>query len=148
MTKNHLIGVAIVTIMVGGASFYAGTAYGKGQTPTRGNFAGQFTNGAGGGFAGRGMRGAGGEFTAGEIISASNGSVSIKMQNGSSTEIVLVGASTQIFKSVTGTAGDLSVGKNVVVTGTQNSDGSLTAQSIQIRSAGVTPSQQGTPRTP
>lgn len=137
MKKNHLIGVIIVAVVVAGAGFYAGTVYGKGSVGGRGQFAnGQFTGMGGAGFAGRGMRSAGGGFTAGEIVSSSNGSISIKMQNGSSTEIVLLGPSTQILKSVSGSVSDLSVGTAVVVTGSQNSDGSLSAQSIQIRPAG------------
>lgn len=124
-------------IIVAGGAFYAGTAYGKGQAPTRG--AGQLTTG-GTGFAGRGGprgAGAGGGFTAGAIVSSGNGSISIQQQNGSSTEIVLLGPSTQILKSVAGSASDLTVGTEVTVTGTANSDGSLTAQSIQIRPAGI-----------
>jgi len=143
MKKNHMIGVVVAVIIVAGGAFYAGTAYGKGQAPMRlsgQGGAGQFAAGGAAGFAGRlGGRGAGagGGFTAGTIVSASNGSISIKMQNGSSTEIVLLGPSTQILKSVAGSASDLSVGTNVVVTGTTNKDGSLTAQSIQIRPAGM-----------
>jgi hypothetical protein len=53
------------------------------------------------------------------------------MQDGS-TKIVLVSATTQITKSATGTQADLKTGENVVVTGTPNSDGSLTATNVQL----------------
>ncbi len=137
MKRNQIIGAVVGIIIIGGGAFYAGTVYGKGQTPTRGG--GQFAAGGAGGFVARGGgRGAGGGgFTAGDIVSTSNGSISIKMQNGSSTEIVLVGQSTQILKSTSGTISDLIVGTPVVVTGTPNSDGSLSATSIQIRPAGM-----------
>ena len=148
MNKNHLITLVAVVIIVGVGAFYAGTAYGKGGASMRGLTNGQFTAGGAGGFAGRtGMRGAGDGFTAGEIVSAGNGSVSIRMQNGSSTEIVLVGASTQILKSVAGSASDLTVGATVIVTGTSNSDGSLTAQSIQIRPAGISSGNNRPPQS-
>ena len=132
MNKKQIILGALVIIIVGGA-FYAGTAYGKGQTSARGQFA------AGAGFAGRiGARtGAAGGFTAGQILSVSNGSVTIQEQNGSSSEIVLVSNTTQISKSVAGAITDLTPGTSIVVTGSTNSDGSLTAQSIQIRPAGA-----------
>ena len=55
----------------------------------------------------------------------------------SGTKIVLVDSSTQITKTVAGTAGDLSVGTSVTISGSANSDGSITAQNIQIRPAGM-----------
>ena len=140
MSKNHIIGVVVAVLVVGGVAFYAGTAFGKGQAPAgqrtfSANFGGA---GAAGGFAGRGGRGgANGGFTAGKIISAGNGSISIQMQNGSSSEIVLLGTNTQIMKSVAGSASDLTVGQNVTIQGTPNSDGSLSATSIQIIPAGA-----------
>ena len=136
MKKNQIVGAVVILIIVGGGAFYAGMTYAKGQTPTRG--AG-FAAGAGG-FAGRGgaRGGAAGGFTAGQIVSSSNGSISIQQQNGSSSEIVLITPSTMILKQAAGTAADLTTGTNVTVTGTANSDGSLTATSIQIRPAGMT----------
>lgn len=139
------MGLVIVVIIIAGAAFYGGTVYAKRSTG-RAQFAnGQFPTGGAGGFAARGgarSAGTGGGFTAGEIVSATGGSISIKMQNGSSTELVLIGSSTQILKSAAGTASDLSVGANVTVTGTSNSDGSLSASSIQIRPAAVSPAQR------
>ncbi len=135
MSKNQLIGLVVSALVVGGASFYGGIQYQKSQAPVRG----QFSTGVGGagGFAGRtGGRGIGG-FTAGKILSVGNGSLTLQSMTSSSTEIVLTGPSTQIEKTVAGSGSDLSVGSNVVVTGTPNSDGSLTAASIQIRPAGT-----------
>ncbi len=138
MNKNQFIGVVVVLIIVGGGAFYAGMSYAGSQTPARSSSTFSGAGGAGG-FAGRtGARGAaGGGITLGTIVASSNGSISIQQQNGSSTEIVLVGPSTQILKTVAGSASDLSVGTTVTITGTSNSDGSMTANSIQIRPAGM-----------
>lgn len=130
--------VWVVVIVV--AAFYGGMVYGKSGSPTRGQFGnGQFT-GRLDGTTGMGVRGGmnGGGFTAGEIISKDELSITIKMQDGS-TKIVLVGSSTQVMKSTTGSSDDLTTGTNVTVTGTANSDGSVTAQSVQIRPAGSLP---------
>ena len=149
MNTNQVIGVAIAFIIVGGGAFYAGMSYAAGsqKTPSQSGF-----SGGAGGFAGRtGARGgAGGGFTAGTIVSSGQGTISIQQQNGSSTEIVLVGQSTQILKTVAGSASDLSVGTTVTITGTSNSDGSMTANEIQIRPAGMgggrgVPAQAGVP---
>ncbi|HUD02621.1 MAG TPA: hypothetical protein VMR46_01185 [Candidatus Paceibacterota bacterium] len=137
MNKNQIIGAVVVLIIVGGSAFYGGMSYAGSQTPAaRGTFS---AGGGAGGFAGRtGARGgAAGGFTAGTIVSSGSGTISIQQQNGSSTEIVLVGPSTQILKTAAGSASDLSVGTAVTITGTANSDGSMTANSIQIRPAGM-----------
>jgi hypothetical protein len=135
--NNKKIMAGVVVIILLGGSFYSGMVYGKSGTPARGQFGnGQFTgnlNGMGG------MRSAmGGGFTAGEIISKDATSVTIKMQDGN-TKIVLMGTSTPVMKSTTGTLSELSIGTNVTVTGTSNTDGSVTAQSVQIRPTGSTP---------
>ncbi|HEY6020020.1 MAG TPA: hypothetical protein VIY48_09000 [Candidatus Paceibacterota bacterium] len=135
MNKNQIIGGVVALAVVGGGAFYGGTVYAKGQTSAQGQFAtgnGQFFARTGG----PGNR-TGGGFTAGKIISVSNGQLVIQSMQSSSTEIVLLGNSTQIEKTVRGTQSDLTAGTNVVVTGSSNSDGSLTAQSVQIRPVGA-----------
>lgn len=139
MNRNQVIGGIIALVVVAGGAFYAGNTYAKSGAPERGQFT-TFTAGAGGTvmFAGRGAATArtGGGFTAGTILSSSNGSITIEQQNGSSTGIVLISPSTQVFKQVAGSASDLKAGVGITVTGTTNSDGSVTASSIQIRPAG------------
>ncbi|MEI7720320.1 MAG: DUF5666 domain-containing protein [bacterium] len=149
MNKN-IVAAIVGIIIVGGGAFYMGDVYGAGQAAASqaatGTNARQF---AGGGMMGNMRTGrTGGGFTSGQIVSVDNGSVTVKMASGS-TQIILTSGTTQIFKSAAGTASDLSVGTTVTATGSANSDGSLTAQTIQIRPAGmptrqtsVTPSQQ------
>ncbi len=139
MNKKTIVGGLVAAAVISGGSFYCGTLYAPSKAPSGGQFA-QFGRSARGRFGGQG-----GAF-AGAILSKDASGITIKMQDGN-TKIVLVGASAQVMKTVPGSAADLSTGTNVMVTGTPNSDGSVTAQSIQIRPA-VTGAQQptGAPR--
>ena len=134
-------GGAIALVMVGGGSFYAGTKYSNSAAPQARSGQAQ----QGGGQRGRFANGAG--FVAGSIIAMDPQSITVQLggPNASSTnngstgsKIVLFSASTQVGKFVTGAATDLKVGQTVMVQGNQNSDGSVTASSIQIRPAGST----------
>jgi hypothetical protein len=92
------------------------------------------SGGLGGAFGGSRGTGAGtgtGGFTTGSIVSSDSNSVTIKLSDGS-TKIVLYAPSTVIAVSKTGSASDLTTGQDVTVTGTANSDGSITATRIQV----------------
>lgn len=67
----------------------------------------------------------------GEILSSDASSITVKLQDGSS-KIVLYSASTPINKSSQGTVSDLKAGEKVAIFGQTNTDGSVTAQSIQL----------------
>ncbi|HVY72876.1 MAG TPA: hypothetical protein VG984_02415 [Candidatus Paceibacterota bacterium] len=137
MSKKHqmYIGGTIIIVAVAGASFWSGMAYAHSKTSARGQFGmtqfgGGTRFGMGMGTGGAGMRGGG--IAQGEIVNATGPNLTIKLQNGS-TQLVVLGSSTSVQKSVLGTTSDLTSGQNVIVTGTTNSDGSITAQSVQIR---------------
>ena len=120
-------------IIVAGGSFYGGMRYQQSNVPARGSFA-QMGSGYGGvtGRAGGrgGMTNSG--FASGSILSKDATSITINMRTGGS-KIVLLSDKTQVVKAATGTLDDLIVGGNVTVTGTANSDGSVTAESVQVR---------------
>jgi len=75
----------------------------------------------------------GGSFVTGEIIAKDDKSITIKLTSGGS-KIVLLSNTTQIGQFTAATINDLLVGKTVMVSGSVNNDGSVTAQMVQLRS--------------
>lgn len=135
--KSHTIQLPvliIVGLLIAGGSFYGGMLYGKSTSKASSDFA-SMRNQTGSmpiGSARRiGANGSGGMVT-GEVLSKSDTGFTIKLRDGGS-KIVLVSDSTTIGKMAEGTAEDLTEGTGIVVTGTTNSDGSITASTVQIR---------------
>lgn len=130
--KNNLIITVIIGVVAAGVGFFGGTKYQESKQPVSNR---QFGNGSGGGGQGgvgqyRGGRAGGGQVV-GEIISMDDKSITIKLQDGSS-KIVLLSDTTSINKSSAGSKSDLKTGERVGVFGATNSDGSVTAQNIQL----------------
>lgn len=138
MNKKTISIFIAVAVVVGAASFYGGMKYGQNSAQTaaasqRARMVGQFRS-AGDSLGGRRNGGLpNGDFINGEIISQDDKSLTVKLRDGGS-KIVFLSSTTSIDKTVAGTASDLAVGKTVIINGTANSDGSLTATSVQIRS--------------
>lgn len=139
--KKVIIPVMLGLLLVGGGAFYGGIQYSQAQTKSaRAAGAARFAQGGSAGMGARGVRGTGGPagaaggFTTGEVLSKDDKSITIKMRDGGS-KIVFLSGTTQITKSASGSAADLATGTQVMVQGSANSDGSLSAQSIQIRPA-------------
>ena len=61
-------------------------------------------------------------------------SITIDTRDGSS-HVVLISPATTVQKSIAGALTDVAVGSTIIVTGTTNSDGSVSASSIQLRPA-------------
>lgn len=134
MNKLLLVAVAVV-VVVGGGAFYGGMKYAQGKAVSnRQQMFGQTGANISGGFTGgRGGQGAiGGGLVSGDIIFKDNQSITVKMRDGSS-KIVFFSDATEISKFVAGASADLGVGKTVSVMGKTNSDGSITATSVQLR---------------
>ena len=132
--KKQTIITAVLVCVVGGGAFWGGMAYGKSKTPVNaggvmGQFQ-QFQNGSGGRTAAeRNMQGA--NAVSGNILTKDGQSMTIALPNGGS-KIIFYSQSTIISKSAVGSMDDLMQDERILVTGTPNSDGSITAQSIQI----------------
>lgn len=148
--RNKII-VAVSLIVVGGGCFYGGMKYDQHKNSAsaslanfsgRGNF-GNMTDeqrqqmaqrfGADGAAASGGQRvRATGGGIAGEIISKDEQSITIKLPDGGS-KIIFYSDSTKITKFSDGSKDDLSVGASISANGSANSDGSISAQNVQVR---------------
>lgn len=124
--KNNMIAVVIVIVIIASAAaFFGGMKYQQSKTPQR--QAGQ----------GQGLRGNaqgnrnGFRPVSGDIIAQDDKSITVKLTDGSS-KIILLTNKTAINKADTATKTDLKVGEKVAVFGMDNSDGSVSAQNIQL----------------
>ncbi|MCL4208415.1 hypothetical protein KJZ63_02150 [Patescibacteria group bacterium] len=143
---NLLLTVSALAV-VGATSFYAGTKFQQSRSFSggfgSGNFAGRMMDSAGNrqfdikrtggstqGFQVGGMLGSG-RPASGEIIAVDGQSLTIKSQDGS-TKIVLLSDKTTVNKTEAGATSDLKTGESIMVVGTPNQDGSLTAQVINL----------------
>lgn len=136
MGKNNSILVIVVSLVVGGLGFFGGMQYQKSQLGSRGP--GQFQNrqappsGASSGMMRQGGQGGmNGQPISGEIMSIDEGTLTVKTQDGSS-KIVIYSSSTTVNKSSAGSVSDLQVGENVLVMGSQDSNGAITAQTLSV----------------
>lgn len=125
--KTSVFITIILVILVGAAAFFGGMKYQQSRIQGLRN---QFGTGRGFGRFGQNSNN-GGSAVRGQISSVDNNSLTITLSDGSS-KVVIVGDNTSIFKSDPGSKGDLTSGQTVMVFGTANSDGTLTAQNIQL----------------
>ena len=130
MNQKKLIFIGIILIIVIGIGcFYAGMKYQ--QTQRRGQFLGQFNGQPGRNGQFPSQFGQGARAVRGEIIASDDKSITVKLSDGSS-KIVLLSDSASINKAAQGSKEDLKTGEQVIIFGKENSDGSVTAQSIQL----------------
>lgn len=123
MKNNSVIITIIVAVIVAAVAFFGGMQYQKSQKSTT-------TAGAAGQF--RQRTGANGQRpTRGQVVSINGQDMTVKLPDNSS-KIVLLSDKTVFSKSATASASDIKSGDQVVVLGTDNSDGSVTAQDVQL----------------
>lgn len=134
MSNKNVILVSVILILIAAAGgFYGGMKYAGNKNPQK-NFLANGANFQGmrqGGGNGSGNR-TGAGFVNGEILKKDDKSITVKLPDGGS-KIVYLSDKAEISKSASGTPSDLEIGKQVMVNGTANSDGSITANLIQIR---------------
>ena len=130
--KKHWVAI-VACIACAVVFFFVGMIVGKGMSGRTGIAGGGYSASSTRGYGG-GRGGSGGGFASGQISDIEGQSITLQLPNGNS-EVVLYSSSTQVIKPTTASMSDLTVGTQVMIGGTQNSDGSLTAQSIQIRGA-------------
>ena len=136
---NHIVGMVVVIIIIAGVAFYGGMTYKKNSiavsaTSNRVGFQGGNTGNRVGRVGGNGGMNGGG--VSGDIISRTDTTMTVKMRD-SSSKVVIYSASTPVreITQVDIALDQLQVGKSITVNGTTNSDGSVTAQSIQLRAS-------------
>lgn len=122
--NKKIISTAVIALIIG---FGGGYLLHTPPVPTTGGVATRT-----GGFGGGMRSGAGGGFLSGTVAAEDAGSVTLSTRDGSS-HVVLITPATSVSKSVSGTMSDVSVGATIIVSGTTNSDGSLSANLIQLR---------------
>jgi len=125
--------VIIIAVGAGALSFFGGVQYQKSQSIAIGR---SFMSGQ----QGIGRNGAGvvgnrkmgnGQPISGEIFNIDDSSITVKLADGSS-RIVLFTDKTIFNKTATVQKSELQVGEKIGVFGTANTDGSVTAQNIQL----------------
>lgn len=145
MNRKFIVTTVIVFIVGGTAGFFGGMKYAQSKNAQgRNAFVAGLQNlspeerqqrlnqlQADGGRRGALGQGGGG-FTRGEIIKKDENSITVKLPDGGS-KIVIFSSSTGVGKTTEGTTSDLEVGNQVVVNGSANSDGSISAEIIQIQ---------------
>jgi len=141
---KKIISIILVIIVAGilsGGAFYGGMKYGENKTTPgisqeRQQRFQQMGASAAGAMGGRSGNQAESNFVTGEIISKDDKSITLKLRDGGS-KIIFFSDTTEVDKFTTGSSNDLEVGKTVMVTGKTNQDGSITAQSMQLRPEGI-----------
>ncbi len=134
--NKSVVGGILIAAVCGGGGFAGGVAYQKKKTPTfpdRANFAaaredGSFQRGSG---TPTGTQRAFGGGIMGEVQSIDATSMTVKTVSGS-VQTVYLGSSTTYTKDAAGSASDVAVGSTVSVTGTSNSDNSVTATAVRL----------------
>jgi len=125
--KKYISQIILIAVLTAGVSFFAGMKYQQSQgirafnrIPGRDNNSASFRQGF--------------QPVNGEVVSLKDNLLTVKSQDGSS-KIIVLSDSTKINLATTGSQTDLKGGVEVMITGTTNSDGSVTAQIVSVGSS-------------
>jgi hypothetical protein len=134
------LSIAITAVICGIGGFFGGAQYQKTHTKVAatpgfnqpvGGVGGQRPTGTNGSRMGAGT---GFRPVSGEITGLSGSTVTVVDSNGTAST-VKVSNSTEVSQTTTGSLSDLQTGDQVLVMGSQSSDGSIAAESIQLNPA-------------
>lgn len=128
---NNKITIAVGAAVLIGLAFFGGYKYATAKSVSAATTVGGQYAGRSGGMRGTGRFASGGA-AFGQIVSKDDKSITVTTQGGGS-RIIFLSASTTVSKMTQGTFADLAVGQSVSVTGTANSDGSMTATAVDLR---------------
>lgn len=141
MNKKMFI-IIIALIVVGGGAFYGGLTLGKTQSsqgqmnmPDAGNFAGRsgMDRGSFGGVPGNVSRTEDSVNLRGGVLSVDDGSIVLELTDNGGSKIVMLSDSTQILETKAVGAEELTEGQSVIVMGTLNDDGTVSASNVMLR---------------
>jgi len=134
MKNKKIVLFVVIGLVIAGLSFFGGMKYaGKNINAAAASRQNSFAQN-GGTRGGAGMRAGanGGGLVSGQVLSMDDKSITVKLNNGGS-KIIFFSPTTKVEKTVDGVTSDVTVGKQVMITGTSNTDGSVNATSIQLR---------------
>ena len=132
ISKNKIIGLGIIGVLVLVGVFFLGASFGVKQLRAL-----QGSQNVNGGMV-RGTRNVGGfgGFVNGKIIAKDSNSITVQTVSPvGGSKIIFLDSNTKVAKTVDGKITDLTIGEQVSVTGAANPDGSVNAQSVQIRAS-------------
>lgn len=137
MKKQNTLFLILGFVIIAGGAFFGGMKY---QESKQSNFQSRFANNGfearNGNSQGQMMSGGNRNLNGfrpvnGEIISADDKSITIKLTDGSS-RIVFFSDKTTVNRSTQAAVSDLKTGEKVMVMGQQEADGSIVAQTISL----------------
>ena len=137
--SNLIISAILIAAVFFGAGYFTSNTFGGPRAPNGMQFATSGGNGQRQGAQAMRSgvaRNAVGGFVNGELVKKDSTSFSIKQRDGN-MKLVLITSSTKAMKMSEGALSDFATGQQVMVTGSTNSDGSITAQTVQIRPEGT-----------
>ncbi len=151
--KNPTLALSIVAIVSALLGFFGGMKYQQTKVPTyarnrQNTTQGEMQNNNGNKQTGtmknnRNGTGAGfGGMQIGTVSSIDDTSVTVKLQDGSS-KIVILSGTTNYKTTIAASKSDLKIGDTVAVSGSTNTDGSVSAESIQLNPQMMGGSQNG-----